>query len=274
MQSVVDGRPVSRHGSERSVSRFNCSTRLRLLTLSPFFSPSSRLLTLVIAPWFGFDQDHGTMRPRQGGYGEMPFHWLVRFSRAESTRRTRKGKEIFPLDVPHLVAAPDDNCDITWRDNANVAVIIVVGRGAVNRPVKMPARFSKFSYDGPCIDFVHPWTDSCISATVGLGLHSLQESLRIYTTVYIVRATRLRQSILLFLFVSTTGYPSWQRLLETSVWAAGGAFFRRHPFSGQVHWHSVGQCACTQPVLRDLRTRGFVRCECTTDFGTNAPTSA
>ncbi|XP_071554874.1 transmembrane protein 135 isoform X1 [Temnothorax nylanderi] len=50
----------------------------------------------------------------------------------------------------------------------------------------MPARLSKFSSDVPCMDYVHPWTDSCISATAGLGLHSLQESLRIYTTVYII----------------------------------------------------------------------------------------
>ncbi|KAL6256040.1 hypothetical protein P5V15_013276 [Pogonomyrmex californicus] len=50
----------------------------------------------------------------------------------------------------------------------------------------MPARLSKFSIDVPCLDYAHPWTNSCVSATTGLGLHSLQESFRIYTTVYII----------------------------------------------------------------------------------------
>ncbi|XP_077281833.1 transmembrane protein 135 [Temnothorax americanus] len=50
----------------------------------------------------------------------------------------------------------------------------------------MPARLSKFSTDASCAAYVHPWTDSCVSATAGLGLHSLQESLRIYTTVYVI----------------------------------------------------------------------------------------
>lgn len=50
----------------------------------------------------------------------------------------------------------------------------------------MPARLSKFSFDAPCMDYAHPWTDSCVSATTGLGLHSLQESFRIYATVYII----------------------------------------------------------------------------------------
>ncbi|XP_046746762.1 transmembrane protein 135-like [Diprion similis] len=50
----------------------------------------------------------------------------------------------------------------------------------------MPPRLSKFSISATCIDYVHPWTNSCVSATAGLGLHALQESLRIYTTVYLV----------------------------------------------------------------------------------------
>ncbi|XP_011159518.1 transmembrane protein 135 [Solenopsis invicta] len=50
----------------------------------------------------------------------------------------------------------------------------------------MPAQLSKFSFEAACMDYAHPWTSSCASANVGLGLHSLQESLRIYTTVYII----------------------------------------------------------------------------------------
>lgn len=51
----------------------------------------------------------------------------------------------------------------------------------------MPSRLSKFMIDtNSCKDFTHPWTDSCMSAQVGLGLHALQESLRIYSTVYLV----------------------------------------------------------------------------------------
>ncbi|XP_053971782.1 transmembrane protein 135-like [Hylaeus volcanicus] len=49
----------------------------------------------------------------------------------------------------------------------------------------MPSRLSKF-IDSSCKDFTHPWTDSCTSAAAGLGLHTLQESLRLYTTVYLV----------------------------------------------------------------------------------------
>ncbi|CAK9815575.1 Transmembrane protein 135 [Anthophora quadrimaculata] len=49
----------------------------------------------------------------------------------------------------------------------------------------MPPQLSKFIYIS-CKEFSHPWSDDCLSATTGLGLHSLQECLRIYTTVYIV----------------------------------------------------------------------------------------
>lgn len=51
---------------------------------------------------------------------------------------------------------------------------------------KMPAKLSKFSVPATCKEYVHPWTDSCISSTAGLGLHALQESLKIYTTIYFV----------------------------------------------------------------------------------------
>ncbi|KAK0164812.1 hypothetical protein PV328_003386 [Microctonus aethiopoides] len=51
----------------------------------------------------------------------------------------------------------------------------------------MPGRLSKFTVETEsCQIFTHPWTDSCISAQVGLGLHAFQESLRIYSTVYFI----------------------------------------------------------------------------------------
>lgn len=50
----------------------------------------------------------------------------------------------------------------------------------------MPAKLSKFNITASCKDYVHPWKDSCVSATAGLGLHAVQESFRIYTTVYFV----------------------------------------------------------------------------------------
>lgn len=37
-----------------------------------------------------------------------------------------------------------------------------------------------------CIEYVHPWTDSCSIATAGLILQAAQESLRIYSAVYTV----------------------------------------------------------------------------------------
>lgn len=50
----------------------------------------------------------------------------------------------------------------------------------------MPPKLSKFSIDAGCKEYVHPWTDSCVATMTGIGLHTLQESLRIYSTVYIV----------------------------------------------------------------------------------------
>ncbi|XP_033226283.1 transmembrane protein 135-like isoform X2 [Belonocnema kinseyi] len=50
----------------------------------------------------------------------------------------------------------------------------------------MPAKLSKFVIPASCKDYAHPWSDSCISTTAGLGLHALQESLRIYSTVYFI----------------------------------------------------------------------------------------
>ncbi|XP_014475106.1 PREDICTED: transmembrane protein 135-like [Dinoponera quadriceps] len=49
----------------------------------------------------------------------------------------------------------------------------------------MPVRLSKFAVDATCAEYSHPWTSSCISSNAGLGLHSLEESLRIYTTLYL-----------------------------------------------------------------------------------------
>ena len=37
-----------------------------------------------------------------------------------------------------------------------------------------------------CIEYVHPWTDSCWNATAGLLVQSSLESFRIYTVVYVV----------------------------------------------------------------------------------------
>lgn len=40
--------------------------------------------------------------------------------------------------------------------------------------------------DVTCIDYVHPWTNSCLEASAGLYLHCIYDSLRIYSTVYTV----------------------------------------------------------------------------------------
>lgn len=37
-----------------------------------------------------------------------------------------------------------------------------------------------------CIEYVHPWTESCTIATAGLVLQAMQDSFRIYTAVYTV----------------------------------------------------------------------------------------
>jgi len=49
--------------------------------------------------------------------------------------------------------------------------------------------FSKFkTIPTPCVEYVHPWTESCSTAVTGLGIHALEESFRIYVTVYMVSA--------------------------------------------------------------------------------------
>lgn len=41
--------------------------------------------------------------------------------------------------------------------------------------------------DVSCIEYVHPWTQSCLEASAGLYLHCIYDSFRIYGTVYTVR---------------------------------------------------------------------------------------
>nr|CAI5843961.1 unnamed protein product [Callosobruchus analis] len=55
----------------------------------------------------------------------------------------------------------------------------------------MPQTYSKFipvtaPISTTCVDYVHPWTDSCLQAICGLYLYCMLESLRIYGTVYMV----------------------------------------------------------------------------------------
>lgn len=50
----------------------------------------------------------------------------------------------------------------------------------------MPGSLSKYFIDASCQEYAHPWTTACGKTMVGLGLHTLQESLRLYTTVYLV----------------------------------------------------------------------------------------
>ena len=53
------------------------------------------------------------------------------------------------------------------------------------------AVFSKFqTIPTTCVEYVHPWTESCSNATTVLGIHAVQESFRIYVTVYMVRSIR------------------------------------------------------------------------------------
>lgn len=55
----------------------------------------------------------------------------------------------------------------------------------------MPQTYSKFipttsTIPTTCVDYVHPWTDSCLQAICGLYLYCMFDSLRVYTTVYVV----------------------------------------------------------------------------------------
>nr|CAH7717208.1 unnamed protein product [Callosobruchus chinensis] len=64
----------------------------------------------------------------------------------------------------------------------------------------MPQTYSKFipvtaPIPTTCVDYVHPWTDSCLQAICGLYLYCMLESLRIYGTVYMSTA-----------FLSGTGF--------------------------------------------------------------------
>lgn len=40
--------------------------------------------------------------------------------------------------------------------------------------------------DTTCVEYVHPWTDSCRDATLGLLFHAFPHSLKTYITVYLV----------------------------------------------------------------------------------------
>lgn len=37
-----------------------------------------------------------------------------------------------------------------------------------------------------CVEYVHPWTDSCLQALCGLYVYCIYDSLRVYGTVYLV----------------------------------------------------------------------------------------
>jgi len=86
--------------------------------------------------------------------------------------------------LPIIVASYTRRLVHTYR---SIVIASIVLLSLLSIAVTMPARLSKLSIDASCMDYVHPWTDSCVSATTGLGLQTLQESLKIYTTVYIVR---------------------------------------------------------------------------------------
>ncbi|XP_015188603.1 PREDICTED: transmembrane protein 135-like [Polistes dominula] len=58
----------------------------------------------------------------------------------------------------------------------------------------MPGNLSKF-VKSSCKDYSHKWVDSCISAAMGLGLDCLEESLKIYSTVYIASLLINRRKI-------------------------------------------------------------------------------
>lgn len=46
-----------------------------------------------------------------------------------------------------------------------------------------------------CIEYVHPWQQSCTIATAGLILQSSLDSFRIYSAVYTVRYTSLTSMV-------------------------------------------------------------------------------
>ncbi|CAG9821510.1 unnamed protein product [Phaedon cochleariae] len=55
----------------------------------------------------------------------------------------------------------------------------------------MSQTFSKFipvtaPISTSCVDYVHPWTDSCLQATCGLYLYCMFDSFRVYGTVYVL----------------------------------------------------------------------------------------
>lgn len=51
--------------------------------------------------------------------------------------------------------------------------------------VQVQSKLSPIS--ATCVEYVHPWTSSCLQAISGLYLYSVMDSLRIYGTVYVVR---------------------------------------------------------------------------------------
>lgn len=69
----------------------------------------------------------------------------------------------------------------------------------------MPQTFSKIipvtsSIRTSCVDYVHPWTDSCLQAICGLYLYCMFDSLRVYGTVYVVCISILLLSLYFYNF--------------------------------------------------------------------------
>lgn len=68
-----------------------------------------------------------------------------------------------------------------------------------------------------CKEYVHPWTDSCSIASAEFLIVAVQDSLRIYTAVYLVRTSHHLK------FQSLNGFNF---LLSSSHWPCAAAFHR------------------------------------------------
>ncbi|OXU22353.1 hypothetical protein TSAR_004127 [Trichomalopsis sarcophagae] len=109
----------------------------------------------------------------------------------------------------------------------------------------MPAQLSKFAIRASCKEYAHPWSDSCISTTAGLGLQAVQDCLRIYSTLYFVN------------YASDKGKGSNIERLETDL-------YKYHT----VNCISVMECFClfhvylhfsaTEALFRMAVSRGYI----------------
>lgn len=60
-----------------------------------------------------------------------------------------------------------------------------------------------------CVEYAHPWTDSCFNASAGLLIASSLDSFRIYSAVYIVSKPSVKLQVTLLILILALPADAW-----------------------------------------------------------------